>query len=70
MYTKKVELSIPAYYFETVGKFQDADTGEALPDDYFGLCVVYSRALNPAIHYTGLTKSGERFWHCIKSNID
>jgi hypothetical protein len=65
MYAKTVELRIPAYYMADI--LMDSETGNALPEDYSGLCEVYSKENYPALFFTHPSETG-REWHCIKAN--
>jgi len=46
----------------------DAMTGQELPSDYAGYCMVYFDDGSQSIFETGINSAGERFWWAIGNN--
>ena len=57
-------LKIDAYQFSEVGEIREALTGDMLPEDYAGHCIVFFNTGDKMIFQTGI-EEGERFWSAI-----
>lgn len=64
---ENVMLDIPAFQIHGDNAFFGAISGQRLPDDFEGYCIVYFDNDKPMIFRTGI-ENGERYWTAIGNN--